>query len=524
MSHAVEEIGARNTLIRRLNANHLAWATVISVTVLAALLRFYKLGEHSFWLDEAASVNNVRAIFEWDPNDAWGPFSFLREDRVPPLYFFLLAPFYQVSQSESVLRLLSVVFGILSIPIVYFLGAKLFNKGTGILAALILAFSPFHIYYSQELRPYSLFLFFSLLAYCLSLLALRERRNIFFLGMSAAFVLGIYTHVYMVFALFLVDLFFSLGWKANRPVLPKWLLCHLAIGLFCIPEVYLLVYHILRGNTAFVDSPQGLRSLAGTFYLFTMGRFFFPNLQNLIVIVVQSILWGGFGLLIGVLVLWKERFSERSRTALLFFLAAAITYGAIWVVSWGIIPLFDEGVVHYLIFLLPFYITIVAAGWNSISNPAVKSTLVGLALILSLASLFPYYFTWDQVGRGNFRAASAFIQSGLEENDVIYHVNYKSPLPVSYYLNWQARQGILGSPNAPEFGSTDRFWLVVVRQTAGVDFSLSALMPQDNHPRQQEDSNAICAAEIATPEFELARSQVFPGKNELTVCFYRRLP
>jgi mannosyltransferase len=61
-------------------------------------------------------------------------------------------------------RLLSALFGVLTIPMVYVVGHQLFNKEAGLVGALILALSPFNVYYSQETRMYSLMVLLALLS------------------------------------------------------------------------------------------------------------------------------------------------------------------------------------------------------------------------------------------------------------------------------------------------------------------------------------------------------------------------
>ncbi len=493
--------------------------TLLLLILLASLLRLYKLGEHSLWFDEAASVRNVRSILSLPPFEDDGLFDTFKRDRLPPLYFFLMIPFYHLSQSEGGLRLASVVWGVASIPLVYCFGARLFNKKIGLVGVLLLAFSPFHIYYSQELRPYSLFLFFSILVFYLSYLALEENKNVHYIGLIAASVLGFYTHSYMVLPLFIVNLYFVLGWKAYHHLLRKWLLSHLAIVILCIPGLYQVVYHVTTGFTTLADFPPGLRSMVGTFYLFTMGRFFFPTPSNLIFIAAQGAIFGA-GLLAGIWALWKEKASERGRQRSTFFLTTAITYIAIWLTSIGIIPLFDEARVNYFIFLLPIYYLLVARGWNYLPNSTLKTTLVSLAVLISLITMYPFYFEWDQVGKGNFRAAAEYIQRNFEENDIVYHTTWLTMKPFSYYSDWQVPQN--GLVSMSDTISDDRIWLVVYKQKSGFEFGLESLQKQQiSTQEQQNDAASVCNGYIKDENFHLGDFEVFPGKNVLTVCLYR---
>ena len=497
--------------------HHYIIAIILLITLIAGLLRLYKVGEHSLWFDEAASVNDVRRILSLPPHEESGMFNFTLHERMPPLYFLLLVPFYLLSQSEWTLRLLSVIAGILSIPLMYCLGTKIFNKSVGLVGALLLAFSPFHLYYSQELRPYSLFLLFSLLAFYISYLALEEDKVTYYLGMIAIFVLGIYTHLYMIFPLILLDLYFVLGWKTNLPHLRKWLLAHLMIAILCIPEFYLVLYHATRGNINLVDYPPGIRSIAGTLYLFTFGRVFFPIKQNLILLLVGATILGGL-LLIGIWRIWKERTNQQGRQSFQLFLAAAILYAVIWAVSMVIIPLFDEARVNYLIFLLPFFYLAIAKGWDDLSNPALKSAVVLLAIVISLASIYPYFFEWDQVGKGDFRAAAGYVQRNLVKDDFIYHTTNTSTLPFGYYLDWQSPQIDLSLSDELTMNNKDRLWLVVFKQQGGASYSLSLLGQQGDSLKLQNDLGSVCTDAFSDPNYDLADFKTFPGKNDITVC------
>jgi len=54
------------------------------------------------------------------------------------------------------LRLLPAVFGIVAVPLMFLLGKRLFGARAGLLAATLVAFSPWHIYWSQYGRYYTL--------------------------------------------------------------------------------------------------------------------------------------------------------------------------------------------------------------------------------------------------------------------------------------------------------------------------------------------------------------------------------
>jgi mannosyltransferase len=504
------------------NSRRLALAMLL-VILLGSILRFYQLGSRSLWFDEAASVNNARSILTLSSEGTIDPFAFTIRERVPPLYFLLLTPFYLLSHSEAILRLLSVISGIISLPLMYLLGAQLFSRKIGLIGAILLAVSPFHIYYSQELRPYSLFLLFSLLALYLSLLAIEKDRNIYYVGWSLAIVLGIYTHLYMLFLLLTIDIYFLLNLKKKSLAFRKWLIAHACIAILCLPEVYLVIFQVLRGNINLVDFPPGLRSIVGTFYIFVMGRVLFPTGANIILVASQCVIWGA-GFLIGIWALWRGRATPEGDRPAIFLLAAGIVYSLIWIVSMLFIPLFDEARVNYLIFLLPFFFLLTIKGWDSLPHLNIKIAALGLAVILCFISNYPYFFEWEQVGKGDFRAGAAYIQQNLQANDKIYHTTNTSTLPLGYYLDWQVPQIQLTGADRPDTARNDQFWLVIFKQTGGATFSGNLLKSSaDPSTKAERSSIESCQAVISDSNFSIVDSKMFPGKNVLIICRYRKV-
>ena len=137
---------------------------------LGAFLRLITLGRQSLWLDEGISFWIVNRPLP----DLLGELS--RHPR--PLHFLVLHQMVALGGDEWLLRLPSALAGIASIGLIYALGFELFDRRTGLLAALILAFSPFHIWYSQEARFYALLAFLGLAAGWFAVRALRRNQPV----------------------------------------------------------------------------------------------------------------------------------------------------------------------------------------------------------------------------------------------------------------------------------------------------------------------------------------------------------
>lgn len=150
-----------------------------AILLLALFLRLINL-DQPLWLDEAIQF---KAVSQFSLSEFFN--KFMPTDFNPPLSYLINFGFGRLfGFSEMALRLPSVIFGVVTVWLVYQLGGKW--------PALLLATSGLHIYYSQEARMYAL----AALAVTASFWALKERRwTIYVLSSLAA----IYSHYLTVF-------------------------------------------------------------------------------------------------------------------------------------------------------------------------------------------------------------------------------------------------------------------------------------------------------------------------------------
>ncbi|OGH03162.1 MAG: hypothetical protein A2798_01900 [Candidatus Levybacteria bacterium RIFCSPHIGHO2_01_FULL_37_17] len=140
----------------------LNWKLLLfSITILAAILRFYQLGSNppSLTWDEVAWGYNAYSL-SVDAKDEFGkflPITYLESfgDFKPPAYAYLtVIPVMFFGLSEFAVRFPSALFGTLTVLLTYFLVIRIFpnskNKElVAILSALFLAISPWHIMLSR---------------------------------------------------------------------------------------------------------------------------------------------------------------------------------------------------------------------------------------------------------------------------------------------------------------------------------------------------------------------------------------
>jgi hypothetical protein len=209
---------------------------LLGITLLALALRVWHLSGQSLGYDEGYSVALARQSLSAIAAQT-------AADIQPPLYYDLLHFWMQLfGTSEAAVRSLSLLFGVLTVPLLYALGRRLFGPATGLgrfteppaaagLAALLGAVSPFWIWYAQEARNYTLVTFLGALSsYLLLEIILKpgegSLRNRGSPGLWLAFVLtniaAVYTHYYAFFLVAFQALFFLLVWAArHRPAIDR---------------------------------------------------------------------------------------------------------------------------------------------------------------------------------------------------------------------------------------------------------------------------------------------------------------
>lgn len=145
--------------MENINIRRLQGKMILVILGGCLILRLFALNQ-SLWLDEAISANVARnfSLFEIVKN-------FSVNDFHPPFYYLFLNIWGHIfGYSEISLRLPSVIFSLITIYLVYLIGKLLKDKNTGLWAAAIVGVNPLLIYFSQEVRMYSMVTMFLTLA------------------------------------------------------------------------------------------------------------------------------------------------------------------------------------------------------------------------------------------------------------------------------------------------------------------------------------------------------------------------
>lgn len=128
---------------------------VVWLAVLAASVR--AVAPRGLWLDETTQVHQARLPFVEMLRQLY------LQDNHPPLsHIVSWIGIRAVGDSEFAVRLPSLVFGVLLVPLLYVTAREFYNNRVGLIAAAIGAVAPLAVWYGQEARMYSQFMLLSL--------------------------------------------------------------------------------------------------------------------------------------------------------------------------------------------------------------------------------------------------------------------------------------------------------------------------------------------------------------------------
>lgn len=348
------------------------------IILIALILRIISLNQ-SLWLDEAINVLAVKNNSLIDLVTQYA-----RADFHPPGWFILLWGWTKVfGYSEIAVRMPSVIMGVLSIWIVFLLGKKLFSKNVGLVAALLLAVNPLHIYYSQEARMYVMATLAVLInIFLLAKLIKGEKLNSIFLIFSNIFIL---ISDYIAYFIFPAQFIFLLLYK--RELIRKWLL---ALGLAVLSGFWWLPTFLGQLNVGSIASSNlpswklingafDFKTLPLTFVKFIIGRISLADK-----VMYTTLLLPVCGLFI--FLLWKSvRKINQEKKLLLIWLIAPLVIATVISVF---VPIYNY---FRVLYVLPAFIILVVLGIVSFKNKF-KLFFLGVVLMIEMFCNAVYLF------------------------------------------------------------------------------------------------------------------------------------
>jgi hypothetical protein len=223
----------------------LADALVLAILLLGGLLLRLPGLELGLWRDEASSYLNAL------PDTLDGVLARVAANELNPPGFFLALHAWMgaVGADEAAIKVPALLSGLLLVPAVYALGHAVQGRWAGLVGAALAAVSPPLVYYSQELRPYTLAALLATLTVLAYVKALGKRHRRAYL---AAFTLGAasllyvqYTGLVLLGALALVTA--ALATRRLVPWRPH-LVAFAAVGVLFLPWLAVFLSHLAAEN------------------------------------------------------------------------------------------------------------------------------------------------------------------------------------------------------------------------------------------------------------------------------------
>jgi len=163
---------------------------MVAAVIVACVLRVLLLGQSSLWVDEIWSIRIAglpwRAFF-WTVRN---------QDPNMILYYVLLHGWMLLGDSEAIVRALSVAAGVATVPIVYAIGVRLYDKKSAAISAILLAVNAFHVQWSQEARSYSMLVLLVTLSTFFFILSVKQPSRLTLILYVLLSSLALYAHIY----------------------------------------------------------------------------------------------------------------------------------------------------------------------------------------------------------------------------------------------------------------------------------------------------------------------------------------
>jgi len=381
------------------------YVMLLVVMLIGTILRMYQLSSESLWYDEIRSIRYVKQGFLT---------ILLRPYTIPPLYHILLKLWSGCfGYSPYSLRLLSVIFSILSIALIFKLGKVLYDERTGLYSAFLLAISPLHIFYAQETRNFSLAVFLTLLTVLsfINLLIYRRKRD--YVYFSVCEILLLLTHYYAPFLVVCLNAYFLVEIK-NKKDRAGWLVSQSLVAALFLPFAVMLIRNwgtIRKFGIFWLKNPPFFKTAIATLETFGFGGKGFGGDDiyleaNLIrgprlcfYLVVAFGLCAFFIFLVRRLRKIRENFGGQAN--LMFFGAEGKnrrgTLLTLWLFGPTLLPLLFSIVcspiyiIRHTIIALPAYCLLIARGISSIKRPLTRILITATILLMSFSMLLVYY-------------------------------------------------------------------------------------------------------------------------------------
>lgn len=403
---------------------------IVSIVILAFLLRIYNIDKEGLWGDEIFSVMAARGTI----TEIVGTVNY--GDLHPPFYYIVLHFWMKLfGDSEFSLRFISATFGILSVYVIYRVGKLIFNEKIGLLSAFLLSISYIGIRYAQEARSYSLLLLLILLSnyYFIAIIKdtrEKEKRDIkHIVGYFICTILLLYTHYFGIFYVIAQNLYYILIYRKD---IRLWITVQFLMLLSFSFLVPIIIGKIGRGVGSTRTKPD-------TDIIYSTFEYFVGSEIGLYAIIVVCVI---YAFIHYNKIMAKAKIRKDTKTQIWEY----ISKDKIFILIWAFVPILAVFVISdfffsiyrikYLIGSLPAFILL-------ISNITFEFKRVIIVLILVMILVFPttddltqYY----QVAHNEqWRDAAEYIKDNTKGDDIVLVYSVTTSKWFKYYYEGNIR-------------------------------------------------------------------------------------
>ncbi|MBS1517564.1 MAG: glycosyltransferase family 39 protein [Bacteroidetes bacterium] len=437
---------------------------LLLIIILSAVLRIYDIETKNMWFDEIFSWKLSQSSFKDIIIQTSG-------DIHPPFYYMLLSIWTSVfSDSIFSMRMMSVLFGILSIVFIYRISGMIFESKTSVFFVLLLyAVSPVNIFYSQEVRMLNLNLFLCLGSVYFFLMSLKNNSGRYILLFILFSVLAVYTHYFallIVFTEFIVLLLKIIFRKSSFKNLKKQFAGLIAVNILFIPWYPVFFRQVSKGQpwrTVLSFKDTGLNFLAYFKDVFLSAYFSFePSyIQYLSVFISYIILAYLLYSLFKYISSGENMMNDFNYTVLFFYIPLAI----------ALLISFRQSIVfsRYLSIIIPFFIITLLFFSDRLYKK--KFTVVLFMFLFAVSSLGTYINYENKFKNNDYRKITAYLEENIISGDKIipephfmgfgieYYIKHSvTRLPGPETLGWDLKMQLDSIRNRPDISS---FWLIL---------------------------------------------------------------
>ena len=416
------------TKIKDRDSDYGYWPLLV-IFLICLFFRVYDLSNESIWLDEAFSI--VRAKFDLSQ-------ILFRPENSPPLYYIILHGWINLfGDSEFSVRFPSVLFGSLSILMMYKVGNQIFNKDVGVLSSLLLGVSVFHIRYSQEARTYSLSVFLTLLSmyFFIKLLRNTSYKGLFSYIIFSALL--IYSHIYGLFIIISQNIYIIILFLFSEETfefnLKRWILTQILLIILFIPWASIFVTQTINVvQSGFWIPTPGLFSIMKSFITYSGSTLIFLLFMILFPFSIISYekISGNFrrkNFFQSIeFFQWKIRLLNTDKIFLLL----------VWLLTPIILPFIIYRLSTPIYFTkytivasLAFYL-LVSKGISNIHYKYLKIIIVSVIIVFSMIYIWKYY---TKINKEQWRDVAYYINTDANDGDLILFNAGYTQLPFNYY-------------------------------------------------------------------------------------------